>query len=108
MLVDPDAEAIDTPRDAPLGIAVVVAAGLGAGELKGGGERVDDAVVDDGMDGDAIDGAVNVDVVGTLGAGDVMTLGDLGIEDDPLGGPRLLNGRGAGGAGAAGRVKHGA
>jgi len=129
MLVAPDAEAIDTPRDAPLGIVVIVvaplvdgrpltteeAAGvdpvlpavaegagvtnpLGAGELKGG---------DDGV-GDAIDGAVNVDDAGTLGVGDVAGPDDISAEDDPLEVPRLLNGRGAGAAGAAGRGKHGA
>jgi hypothetical protein len=141
MLVAPDAEAIDTPRDAPLGIVVVVAlldtldvpdrpdrpdrdgrpltteegegvdpvlpavaegAGvtnpLGAGELKVG---------DDGI-GDASDGAVNVDVAGTLVVGDVAGPDDVSAEDDPLEVPRLLNGRGAGAAGAAGRGKHGA
>ena len=125
MLVAPDAEAIDTPRDAPAGTVVVLAeddgrplttdddggvdaielagavgAGvtnpLGAGELK-----VGDATV-----GDASDGAVNVDVVGTLGVGEVATPDDVDA-DDPLDVPRLLNGRGAGVAGAAGRGKHG-
>ena len=132
MLVAPDAEAIETPRDAPLGIVIVLpdddgrplttdddegedpvvtavdeGAGvtnpLGAGELKVGDVGV----------GDAIDGVVSVEVVGTLGLGDVVAIDDV---DDPAEVPRLvpaevprlLNGRGAGVGGAAGRGKHGA
>ena len=124
MLVAPDDEAIDTPRDAPLGIVIVLpedddrplateddegddgvvpAVDAGAGvtnPLDAGELRVGDVGV-----GDAIDGVVSVDVAGTLKVGDVTTVDDV---DDPAEVPRLLNGRGAGAAGAAGRGKHGA
>lgn len=124
MLVAPEAEAIDTPRDAPLGIVIVLPEddGRPLTTEEGDGEDAVVTAVDDGAGvtnplgagelkvgdvgvGDAIDGAVSVDVVGTLGVGDGITVDDV---DDPPEVPRLLNGRGAGVVGAAGLGKHGA
>jgi hypothetical protein len=129
MLVAPDAEAVDPPRDAPLGVVIVLAEDDGRPLTNEDDEGVDAAVaaVDEGAGltnplgagelkvgdvsvGGAIDGAVSVDVAGTFGVGDDMTddVDDVMVEDDPTDVPTLLNGRGAGVVGAAGRGKHGA